>query len=125
MYSRRNNEIEFALKNVRFEEKPHESISRLMSALVTSRQSLQTSRLNRTEIIPQRNILSKTTETDVLKSLYEILTTIFLDQTESSSQEPELRLLPSWLGKLDVDLEQIYELQSNTSASTHRLRKGY
>ena len=84
MYFRSNNEIAAAL-NVRQDEKPHESLSRLMAVLVTSRQSLQTGRLNRTEVYPSRQIVSKTTEADVLKYLYELLTTIFIDQTESSS----------------------------------------
>ena len=53
MFSRRNNEIAATL-NVRLDEKPHESLSRLMTALVTSRQSLQTGRLNRTEGYPNR-----------------------------------------------------------------------
>lgn len=45
---------------------------------------------------------ARTSEADILRSLYEILKTIFIDQPDNN-QFPE-RLVPSWLGKLDVEL---------------------
>ena len=48
--------------------------------------------------------LQKITQESVLRYLLEILKTIFIEQAEGS-QAPENRFLPSWLGKLDVELE--------------------